>query len=454
MNRFFFLLAFLSLPNLFWAQEDQIKLTCYVSACEKFDALHLFEFDGMSFTKVYSAPKVKELQFTFTIPKSTPRIYYIGAEDSNVKPVLLGSEDNLIFKATCENFQTASFKNSEINKQYELTKVEMNSFQGTMNGLIQKYRMSMRNPPQQKPIEAEMKKVDEQKLAYLEKKKAENEFFGDVVALNTYLSFQNNSNGKYKNEIAYFAANYFQFAEWNKSSYNTQPWVYEGFKRYTETLSGVGLDTDLHRKYLEEALAKIPAENQTYKLALSGIINTLKEKSNANLMHFGKLFIEKYKDSDPKGVAKVQNQINQVKSFMIGGEAPNFSQNDLAGNPIELSDFRGKVLLVDFWASWCGPCRRENPNVVKVYNEYKDKGFEILGVSLDRQKERWEKAIETDGLTWQHVSDLKGWQNEVAKLYSVRSIPHTVLIDSEGKILARNLRGPQLEMKLKEIFGD
>jgi peroxiredoxin len=126
--------------------------------------------------------------------------------------------------------------------------------------------------------------------------------------------------------------------------------------------------------------------------------------------------------------------------------------NQVDGTELKLSDLRGKVVLVDFWASWCRPCRLANPEVVALYAKYKDQGFEILGISLDRNTAAWEKAIEKDNLTWYHVSDLKGWQNAAAQLYGVRSIPQTLLIDEEGKIIARNLKGAALEAKLKEIF--
>jgi peroxiredoxin len=138
----------------------------------------------------------------------------------------------------------------------------------------------------------------------------------------------------------------------------------------------------------------------------------------------------------------------------IGQIAPDFTQNDPSGKPVSLSDFRGKYLLVDFWASWCGPCRQENPNVVKTYNEFKDKNFTILGVSLDREngREAWLKAIEKDQLTWNHVSDLKFWNNEVAKLYMVRAIPDNFLIGPDGRIIGRGLRGDKLREKLAELI--
>jgi peroxiredoxin len=138
----------------------------------------------------------------------------------------------------------------------------------------------------------------------------------------------------------------------------------------------------------------------------------------------------------------------------IGQIAPDFTQNNPDGKAVNLSDFRGKYLLVDFWASWCGPCRQENPNVVKTYNEFKDKNFTILGVSLDREngREAWLKAIEKDQLTWNHVSDLKFWNNEVAKLYMVRAIPDNFLIGPDGRIVARGLRGDKLREKLAELI--
>ncbi|MCW3466288.1 TlpA disulfide reductase family protein [Chitinophaga nivalis] len=146
--------------------------------------------------------------------------------------------------------------------------------------------------------------------------------------------------------------------------------------------------------------------------------------------------------------------IEQERKLSIGALAPDFTQNDVNDKPVKLSDFKGKYVLLDFWASWCGPCRRENPNVVKAYNQYKDKNFTVLGVSLDQpgKKAKWIDAIAADGLTWTQVSDLKFWENEAAQSYNVKSIPQNYLIDPAGKIVAKNLRGEALEQKLAELI--
>ncbi|MGN7824563.1 redoxin domain-containing protein [Chitinophaga sp. 22536] len=147
-------------------------------------------------------------------------------------------------------------------------------------------------------------------------------------------------------------------------------------------------------------------------------------------------------------------QLESQRRTAIGVIAPEFTQNDTLGHPVALKDFRGKYVLVDFWASWCGPCRQENPNVVEAFHKYKDKNFTILGVSLDNEngKSFWMQAIHDDKLQWTQVSDLKGWKNEAAKMYGVQGIPANFLIGPDGKIVGKNLRGEALEKKLASLL--
>lgn len=146
------------------------------------------------------------------------------------------------------------------------------------------------------------------------------------------------------------------------------------------------------------------------------------------------------------------DKIQIAKATSIGHIMPDFSQADTSGKLVRLSSFKGKYVLVDFWASWCAPCRAENPSLVKAFNTYKDKGFTILGVSLDKSKESWLKAIRVDRLYWTQVSDLKYWNNDIAKKLNIRSIPQNILLDPTGKIIARNLKGDELSKTLVKIF--
>ena len=148
----------------------------------------------------------------------------------------------------------------------------------------------------------------------------------------------------------------------------------------------------------------------------------------------------------------ISKTLASISFGKIGTVMPNFTQNDVNGKPVSLASFKGKYVLVDFWASWCGPCRAENPNVVKAYNDFKAKNFTILSVSLDNNKDKWLEAIKKDGLTWTHVSDLKYWKNEVAVQFGIESIPASFILDPTGKIIARDLRGADLSNFLSKTL--
>jgi len=180
---------------------------------------------------------------------------------------------------------------------------------------------------------------------------------------------------------------------------------------------------------------------ENYQLIVSQVINSFSESSLVQ--------VEKRK------YLALKKKLIDDNPFAVGKVAPDFEELKSDGKTkMKLSDLKGKVVLIDFWASWCGPCRKENPNVVKTYEKYKDAGFTVMSVSLDSDKTKWLDAIQKDGLIWpNHVSDLGGWQSKVARRYNIGSIPQTFLLDKDGKIIASNLRGAALETELQKIFG-
>ncbi|MFT2007597.1 redoxin domain-containing protein [Pontibacter sp. 13R65] len=203
-----------------------------------------------------------------------------------------------------------------------------------------------------------------------------------------------------------------------------------------------------YRKKLRNFIAENPGSLASVFGILS-FVNPIEEFAFADSMVT--LYSEQLPES--KYTAMLNKQLEGLRSTAVGAMAPDFALTTPDGGSIALSSLRGKYVLIDFWASWCGPCRQENPNVVRMYNQYKDKGFEIFGVSLDQSRDKWLAAIEKDKLTWPQVSDLKGWESSAAQLYKVTAIPQTVLIDKEGKIIAKGLRGPDLEAKLASLLN-
>lgn len=222
------------------------------------------------------------------------------------------------------------------------------------------------------------------------------------------------------------------------------------------TMSGL----EVYDQKVEAYREKVEAQKQEYvkeiisknknSLSVVFFIDQLDKEADAGLFsEVVENLSKKYPDNPL--VQELQGDMTQLT---VGSEAPEIALPNPDGETVKLSSLRGQYVLIDFWASWCGPCIREIPNVKKAYDKYHDKGFEIFGVSLDAEEEAWVNAIEKHELNWVHVSDLKYWQSEVVELYGFEGIPHTVLIDKQGKIIAQNLRGDDLATKLEEIFGE
>ena len=201
---------------------------------------------------------------------------------------------------------------------------------------------------------------------------------------------------------------------------------------------GYSLDSLLAAHSASPVAAYFVVKDFAYKLDLEGM-KAVRAQLDASL-------------AGSEYVNQIESMISRMEKVQVGSIAPDFTLPDVDGNPVSLSSFRGKYVLVDFWAAWCPDCRKENPNIVAAWEKYKDKNFAVLGVSLDRKRDQWLAAIEKDNLTWTQVSDLKYWDSEAAVLYCIRWIPMSFLIDPEGKIVAIGLEGEELHNKLEELL--
>lgn len=274
--------------------------------------------------------------------------------------------------------------------------------------------------------------------------------FGDGRNLGQFCNFVNSEESRQMHEYVVLTSNWRQKADSALAAIKADQSQEERINAYM---------TDAFSQYqtaLQSFVGMYP-NSAALILPLSGI------QIDQDFASYEKLIVPLYQSFPQSAI--VQNlygiynnkkqQIEAANPFARGKQVPDFTELRTDGKKsIKLSDLRGQVVLLDFWASWCGPCRAENPNVVKNYQKYKDAGFTVMSVSLDSNKDKWLAAIQADQLSWpNHVSDLGGWNSKVAKLYGVQSIPFTVLIDKDGKVIATNLRGAALEQTLQQIFG-
>jgi len=430
--------------------KESITLRCEMESCT--GPLYLFDFDGYTFVLNQTAQPDSNNQYTFTVPVSDHTFYFVGTNKKQTKPIILGTEKNLKLKGNCGKMRQSKFENSPINTEYERAIGQVRGYQGTANFLNQQYAKAPLGSEKKAEFLKKLEENDRQQMALLSDMRVKYPFVGKIIATKTFLSFPNNKGG-YDTEVQYFVNEYFSNVDLSDPALDRMPAIFETFRDYTTTLAAIRFDQPKMKTTLDNVLNKMNAESKAYRFALGAIVQTLNGKNHPAFADYANLFVEKYGHENASYMSELRTSVSSAKNFIIGAVAPDFEQKTPEGESMKLSDLRGKVVLVDFWASWCGPCRRENPNVVNLYNKYKADGFDVLGVSLDRTKNKWTGAIEKDKLEWHHVSDLKGWKNAVAKQYSVRSIPHTILLDRDGKIIARNIRSHELAGKLKEIFN-
>lgn len=437
---------------------DQITVQVTVKDTTAPDTLRLYAWEGIQVNQVAltTAKLVDGMKtYTFVEQKGLPRgMYYIGESLGDLKPILLGTESMVKLSGDVPQIGMTKVVESKLNLQYEQLMQTIQRDNQYLTTLLTSYAQNKGNEEELNKISKKLAIEDKTKKDRLDSLTTAKSELARIMALNTFQSYQNNG-ADGQTEGAYFANSFFQFTNLTDSTYSSLPFYYENVKNYARAVTQMNLQKEQQQMYLDTFLSQVPDSNKNHKPTLVGLMLGTMSTSAPLFLRYSAMYSKQYKGDYQMLDNFIAEQTTKLKGPAGQGEAaPEISGANPEGITKNLSQMRGKYVLIDFWASWCGPCRRENPHVVKLYNKYKNKGFEILGVSLDTKKENWKAAIAADNLTWTHVSDLKGWSSELSKPYGVRGIPHTVLVDREGNIIATKLRGAALDATLARLFGE
>jgi peroxiredoxin len=434
-------------------ENQTITLSCRLYGLSaNTDSITLYEPIGLATRPIARGGKrASDSLFIITVPASSPRFYAVGLNEISTAPVILGEESNVNFFANAQIIQKGRTSGSSANKAYETVLKRLDLFRLKAEDARKLKASATANSTQ--TADAQLNALNQAKIKYLDSLKQTSNLLWHVATL--YLHPEFTGQKGFADEKDFLSKQFFVNANLaGDRKYDEIADVTNAFEAYHTQLIAAGASPEELKPLMEATLNKILAGTKTHRMALSGMINGAKNTNSGNYPSWARMYIDQYKDQSYGEISRLDYELKKSSTFTPGFEAPDIAGMTPDSSTFALSKLRGKVVLIDFWASWCGPCRKENPNVKVNYDKYKSKGFEILGVSLDRDINAWRNAIEQDGLTWHHVSDLKGWQSQHAALYSVTSIPQTVLIDKKGNIIARNIRGEQLGIKLKEIFGE
>jgi peroxiredoxin len=430
------------------------------------DTIKLYFADGFLFRQVAAAPTKKSGDMvTFEMDTDLPSdgMYFVGLAPNNLRPVLLVKGEKPILTGDCADLRrlsqiTASPANDLLLAAIQRMNVLQQSGQQATNAFMQSQQAG--DAAGQEAARIQMRETYLRQKGYVDSMLASNPIIGKYLVPSLYEPFDPGNNpGGYSSDMDFFLATFMKDVDFNDPAYNFITAVPDNMGNFVMAAFSPGGDTEKAEKALDALIAKMKPESYVRNNSLRAIVSALDQVNSTSYIKYAKQFLAE-NAVDAQVASMLSGRINAYQAQMevelktkIGSTPPEIALPTPEGTTFKLSQLRGKVVLIDFWASWCKPCRIENPNVVRMYQAYKGKGFEILGVSLDRDRKSWVDAIKQDGLTWKHVSDLQFWNSKAAQDYYVKAIPATFLLDKEGKIIGKNLRGPALEAKLKEVLG-
>lgn len=423
------------------------------------DSLYLYDVLGSDLRKILAIELEKPEDGggkTFVFGgKLEKGFYYIGTDESNGTLIILGDEKEVKVSADASNIDgTITFENSPANTSFKSFSTKMEGFRDEMQMLSQNLQIFMQTDPKQaEKINGQMEATYAIQTAYVDSVINSGGFNGMIAQFFQQTPYNDSIQKIYKTEEDYLIQSFMGHLQLDNPSLGYVPSFYQTGTYYTQTLLSMGMDEKkvdslLHAYFLDKTKPGTRTEQIAWLSVVDGVISA----GSDLIFTYGEQYKQKF-PADAETISLTDSVMTVLAPFKNGNVAPDFTLNSADGKSMNLHSVKGKVILIDFWASWCVPCRQENPMVVQIYNYYKSRGLEIVGVSLDTDNDAWKGAIKSDGLKWIHLSDLKGWDGEVVKQYNIGAIPRTLLLDSEYKILGKNLRGESLVGRLQQLLG-
>lgn len=434
------------------------------------DSVRIYETDGFAYHKLKSTPLIKSgssASFYFSGKVPLKGFYLIGTSLNNLTTLILGGEEETKLVGKGTNFsRSTQLLNSPQNENYTKLKGQVASVNHKTDSIMQMQARILGDARatkrQKEELFAAFSYLRNEHKKFRDSIKKADPYLAKIADLSLFPIFEvENNPQKYPNALKHFANEYFATTDFKSPDLEYMFPLRENVITYTRTLCNAEerfIGKDSVHIYLDRLLDKAPKETRTYRLILSGIMQGLTDQESEYFPKYAQIYAKQYPEEKGVNSENLQkfSQINetstQKKQFEKGSIPPEINLSSPTGTPISLSSLKGQYILLDFWGSEFVPSRRQIPYYVYLYKRFHLKGFEIVSVGIEQDKNAWLKTIKEEKMTWLHASDIQYWQSPIVETYLLKSLPSNYLLDKEGKIIAKNIYGKELERKLESLL--